>query len=444
MYINKIEIQNIRSISQLEMTFDNNHAGWHVLIGDNGTGKSTVIKSISVALVGVEGFTALRQSTESWLKQSMEGLEGLVGEIELSILQDLEHDKLLTNAPPAEDKLFNRFIFMRAINVEVNKISISKGSVMLMATMGNQENGELNPGYYNWDKGNPGWFSVGYGPMRRFTGGDEFEEVKHSDGKLFAHLSALEESFVLSEPVKWLKNLQFQKLENDKEGKVIDDILKFVNGGDLLPNNTKIESVSSKGVFFKDGNGSIISINDLSDGYRSVLSMTFEIIRQMILQYGSDLVFESIRKGDMRIMLPGVVLIDEIDAHLHPTWQTKIGEWFLKYFPKIQFIVTTHSPLVCRAAEHGTIWKLSSSDDGNVINQITGTDKDRLVFGNVLDAFETDAFGEDVSRSDVSQKKLEQLAQLNMLQTLGKLDKSKEQELQDLRKIFSTDDTFKI
>jgi predicted ATP-binding protein involved in virulence len=439
MYINKIEIQNIRSISQLEMTFDNNHAGWHVLIGDNGTGKSTVIKSISAGLVGYESFMTLRQSAKSWLKQSKQ-----FGHIEISIFQDLDYDKLLLNLPPAEDKLINRLLFVHALNIEINKTPFSEDSVMLMATMGNEENTELNSGYYNWDKNNKGWFSVAYGPMRRFTGGDEFEEVQKSNRKLFAHLSALEESFVLSEPVKWLKNLQFQKLENDKEGKVIDDILKFVNEGGLLPNNTKIESVSSKGVFFKDGNGSIISINDLSDGYRSVLSMTFEIIRQMILQYDSDLVFESIRNGDMRIMLPGVVLIDEIDAHLHPTWQTKIGTWFLKYFPKIQFIVTTHSPLVCRAAEHGTIWKLSSSDDGNIINPITGTDKDRLVFGNVLDAFETDAFGEDVSRSDVSQKKLEQLAQLNMLQTLGKLDKSKEQELQDLKKIFSTDDTFKI
>jgi predicted ATP-binding protein involved in virulence len=427
MYINKIEIQNIRSISQLEMTFDNNHAGWHVLIGDNGTGKSTVIKSIAAALIGPEEFGALRQSIESWLKQSK-----LDGNIKLSILQDSEYYKLLNNNLSAD---FNYHFLCTEIIEGSTMSNLNDNRVVVMSARGYME---------NWDKNNKGWFSVAYGPMRRFTGGDEFEELQKSNPKLFAHLSALEESFVLSEPVKWLKNLQFQKLENDKEGKVIDDILKFVNEGDLLPNNTKIKSVSSKGVFFKDSKGSTIAVNDLSDGYRSVLSMTFEIIRQMILQYGSDLVFESIRKGDMFINLSGVVLIDEIDAHLHPTWQTKIGEWFLKYFPKIQFIVTTHSPLICRAAEHGTIWKLSSSDNGNVINQIIGIDKDRLVFGNVLDAFETDAFGEDVSRSEVSQKKLEKLAQLNMLKTLGKLDKSKEQELQDLKKIFSTDDTFKI
>jgi predicted ATP-binding protein involved in virulence len=432
MYINKIEIQNIRSISQLEMTFDNNHAGWHVLIGDNGTGKSTVIKSIAAALIGNEEFIALRQDENSWLRQQVP--KDSNGLIKLHILQEENYDKTLTDIAFAKDGIYNSLGFQK----------IPHQGVFFVRHYDKLMYPEYHSSDYNWNKNNQGWFSVAYGPMRRFYGGEDFTELQPSNPKLFAHLSAFEESYAMAEPVKWLQNLQFQKLENNKEGKEIDYILAFFNETQLLPNNIIIESVSSKGVFFKDGNGSIISIKDLSEGYRSMLSMTFEIIRQMTLQYDSELVFESIRKGNMCITLPGVVLIDEIDTHLHPTWQTKIGGWFLKYFPKIQFIVTTHSPLICRAAEHGTIWKLSSSDDGNIINQITGTDKDRLVYGNVLDAFETDAFGEDVSRSDVSQKKLEQLAKLNMLQTLGKLDKSKEQELQDLKKIFSTDDTFKI
>jgi predicted ATP-binding protein involved in virulence len=432
MYINKIKIQNIRSISHLEMTFDDNHAGWHVLIGDNGTGKSTVIKSIALALIGANEAKGLRLDWNRFLRE----------------------EEFIFDAVDEEGNEGHQMVTGNLDGIStLSLVDIQNARYSIGIQIGNKPS---DPNKKGIDFSNPypdiydfkkiteiKMFSVAYGPMRRFSGGDDFVEVQQSNPKLFAHLSAFEESFVLSEPIQWLKNLKFQKLENDKEGKVIDEILTFFNDTNLLPNNTKIESVSSKGVFFKDINGSIISINDLSDGYRSVLSMTFEIIRQMILQYGSDLVFESIRKGDMRIMLPGIVLIDEIDAHLHPTWQTKIGEWFLKYFPKIQFIVTTHSPLICRAAEHGTIWKLSSSDNGNVINEIKGVEKDRLVFGNILDAFGTDAFGE-VSRSESSQKKLEKLARLNMLQTLGKLDKSKEQELQDLKKIFSTDDTFKI
>ena len=52
-------------------------------------------------------------------------------------------------------------------------------------------------------------------------------------------------------------------------------------------------------------------------------------------------------------MAPGVVLIDEVDAHLHPTWQRRIGLWFREHFPKLQFIVSTHSPLICQAATVG-------------------------------------------------------------------------------------------
>ena len=44
------------------------------------------------------------------------------------------------------------------------------------------------------------------------------------------------------------------------------------------------------------------------------------------------------------------MLIDEIDAHLHIAWQKRIGFWLKEHFPNIQFIVMTHSPFVCQAA----------------------------------------------------------------------------------------------
>jgi predicted ATPase len=46
----------------------------------------------------------------------------------------------------------------------------------------------------------------------------------------------------------------------------------------------------------------------------------------------------------------GVELIDEVDAHLHPEWQREVGFWLKRHFPKIQFLVTTHSPSICQAA----------------------------------------------------------------------------------------------
>ena len=73
MYIQKAEIKNIRSIIDFEIEFKN-PAGWHVLIGDNGSGKSTIIRSLALALVGEEQIQGLRANWNEWLnKQTDKG-----------------------------------------------------------------------------------------------------------------------------------------------------------------------------------------------------------------------------------------------------------------------------------------------------------------------------------------------------------------------------------
>jgi hypothetical protein len=191
-------------------------------------------------------------------------------------------------------------------------------------------------------------------------------------------------------------------------------------------------------ILFVDGKGDAVKVTDMSDGYRSILSMTFELIRQMVLTYGTEKVFVNNGETDS-INLPGVVLIDEVDAHLHPTWQTRIGQWFTKYFPNIQFIITTHSPLVCRAAEMGSIWRLAAPGSNQVPGEITGEEKDKLVKGNILDAYGTEIFGSSPVRSAVGNQQLERLGRLNMLYVLGKISDAENMERIALQKIHSTD-----
>ena len=67
----------------------------------------------------------------------------------------------------------------------------------------------------------------------------------------------------------------------------------------------------------------------------------------------------------------GVILIDEIDAHLHPAWQKRIGFWLKAHFPNIQFIVTTHSPFICQAAD--IIRGTASAEDQAELEQLLKT-----------------------------------------------------------------------
>ncbi len=430
MYIRKLNIMNVRSLKEFEMVFEPPFAGWHVVIGDNGAGKSSLIRAAALALVGPVEAIALRQNWLDWLnKDSQKG----------HIHMEIDYD-------PLYDKRSKSGKTPKAGTTPPCQLEFSKkeqNGVELSSNIGKQG---LDPGRFNWGNGK-GWFSVAYGPFRRFTGGNkDWEKLFYSNPKLAAHLSAFGEDVALTEALSWLQQLRFSQLESP-DTQILDHIIRFINQGGLLPHGAMIEEITSKGVFFRDGNGAIIPVVELSDGYRSILSLTFELIRQLVATYGEIEVFKNFSQfsGPLTFDLPGVVLIDEIDSHLHPTWQIRIGEWFLKHFPNIQFIITTHSPLICHAAESGSVWRLAAPGSPNRSGKIEGDELHRLVYGSILDAYGTEMFGRNVTRSQISQEKLQELAILNRKAIRGKLSSSEADLLKKLQTIFpSTANTLEI
>lgn len=423
MYIKKVEIKNVRSISEFEMNFPN-PAGWHVLIGDNGAGKSSILRSIALGLIGPSDAKALRLPLIDWIQR-----ETPVAEVTLQIERDQALDNYAGKKAPLK-KPFNA-------GIQIYRDVANNFPVGIIER--NSKTG-ANPDEYIWS-GKGGWFSTAFGPFRRFTGGEtEWQKVYYSNPRAAAHLSVFGEDVALTETIEWLAQLKFKTFEKNSAAILtLENIKKFINEGSLLPHNAKLYEVTSDGVIFKDGNGFDIDVTQMSDGFRSLLSMIFELIRQMIKTYGEDRVFANINNGTPNIAVPGVVLIDEIDAHLHPTWQTRIGDWFTHYFPKIQFIVTTHSPLICRASKNGSIWRLAAPGSDDKSGEITGIDKDRLIFGNVLDAYSTEVFGSNVTISKDAAEKRKTLAQLNIKSILGKISDGEEEQLNELKAVFPTE-----
>ncbi len=161
-----------------------------------------------------------------------------------------------------------------------------------------------------------------------------------------------------------------------------------------------------------------------------------ELLRSLCTVYLPKWVFE--HASEQRVECEGVVLIDEIDAHLHPAWQTRIGEWLTNAFPNLQFIVTTHSPFICRSCgDKGIIWQLLPNEGGK---PVTGELRDRLVYGNILDAFGTDLFGKDIERSKIGQQKLERYSYLSQKLIFDKsVTQLEKDEFKSLQKTFLTD-----
>jgi len=111
-------------------------------------------------------------------------------------------------------------------------------------------------------------------------------------------------------------------------------------------------------ILLKQKNGSTIYFEYLSSGYKSVIYILLGLVKEIELRYKDP----HIKVEDFS----GLVIIDEVDLHLHPEWQASLIRLLKSTFPKAQFIVTTHSPHMLQVAEPDEIIPLGFDQNGNV------------------------------------------------------------------------------
>ena len=423
MHVQRLTIENLRSIRRFELRLkQGKSAGWHVILGDNGAGKTTVVRALALALMGQSNVHATRQDWSRWLA---EGCDSGHVSVALSV-----HDE---DGWTGQGRTSKQPITARASITAETEGSRYNGHQAAIECTGRYAARTI------WGNGD-GWFSTSFGPFRRFTGGDPaMDRLFVTHPRLASHLSAFGENVALRESLLWLQDLQVKKLEKNHEAEKIQDaVISFINEAALLPHGARIAGVTSERVEIVDGRRARVPIEEMSDGYRSILSLTFELMRLMFRSFATETALERIDSTAGTITLPGVVAIDEIDAHLHPTWQQRIGDWFVERFPKTQFFVTTHSPIICRAARRGTVWLLPEPGSEQEARQVVGPELDRLIDGNILDAYGTDLFGDEVTRSERSKEKLERLARLNRKRQRKTLSDEEQRELEDLRATMPT------
>ena len=98
-------------------------------------------------------------------------------------------------------------------------------------------------------------------------------------------------------------------------------------------------------------NGHVATWSELSDGYHVFIALVADIARRAVMLNEFD-------GADAPARVEGVVLIDELDLHLHPRWQRVALTGLRKVFPKLQFVITTHSPQVLSSAENRQVRRL--------------------------------------------------------------------------------------
>lgn len=407
MYISKITLKNIRGFESLEFDLARSpgkYAGWTVFTGDNGSGKSSLLKAIAVALTGKDTARSLQPSFHRWIREDAEPQEAA---IELMIVPEKGVDVFSEKGQTAY-KSFPAKIVLKNVGKETNiDLPEGVGNKKTLAQRG------------LWSADTHGWFSCGYGPFRRVFGASP-EATRLMVGPTTERfVTMFQEAASLYEVDQWLRNLSHKKLEGKTAESEQLNLLLEILRDDLMPNQITVDRVDSDGLWLKDRNGLLLAWSEMSDGYRAALALLADILRHLISAYGVEGLTEKGEDGKIRITRGGVVLIDEIDAHLHPEWQREIGFWLKRHFPKIQFLVTTHSPIICQAADENGLFVLPEPGSDAKPRALTQDEYNQVIASRPDTILLSPAFGLQNTRSPRAVEGRAEFAKLQAKQRAG-------------------------
>jgi predicted ATPase len=387
MYIEEITIENIRCFDKATIKFKDNK--WVTLLSQNGCGKSTVLQSIALLLAGPEGAQKLAPRPVGWLRD-----EEQTGKLSIKIHQS-ENDPGQFGSERVTRAFGYTFYLTGSKKLTIrNKVHTEPGV---------HESPEKR---LTWLRQNAftskgtGWFAVGYGAFRRLTRKSEIIVPSLEPQARYTNfVTQFDEDQPLSAFERWMVYLDYRIVKNKDTEANRQKELGIAAINKLLPKGVKFDSVTAEGRIFFDVEGTKVPTLGLSDGYRSVLALSGDLVWRLIQAFpnSSDPLKEE-----------GVVLIDELDIHLHPIWQRDIALWLREQFPNIHFIVATHSPLIAAGAGPEALTLKFSLDEGKAevekVPDIYAMNVDRIL--------QSSAFGLVSPFSPQTQKKIDRYDEL--------------------------------
>jgi energy-coupling factor transporter ATP-binding protein EcfA2 len=407
MYVDSLSMENIRCFENQSINLARDK--WVTLLGPNGCGKSTLLQSLALLLAGPEGALNLPFRPIGWLRD-----ESKPGKIGIRVHRS-------TNDPGLFGSERVRAYFAYSYSLVGSKPLLINNKLYTEPGIVANSSKTLS-----WLRQNAltstgkGWFAVGYGAFRRLTRKSQIIVPSLEPQARFTNFfTQFSEDEPLSAFERWMVYLDYRIAkgdEGDKEAQRQRDIgITAINA--LLPDGTRFDSVTAEGRILFDIGGSKVPTIGLSDGYRSVLALSGDLVWRLI---------QSFPETTDPLREEGVVLIDELDIHLHPIWQRDIAQLLQEQFPNLQFIVATHSPLIASGAgENALTLKFSMIGDKASVEKVR--DISSLSVDYVL---RSPAFGLISSYSPETQRKIDRYDSL-----LSKKDDLSKEEKRDFEQL---------
>ena len=356
-FISEIDIEKLYHLSDIKIKLDSNKRQHLLLTGKNGSGKTSL-------LLEIEKF--LRAINDEKLSQVFDQYPTWINEAKKKVLSASSDSEKY--AADKDLKQCLGFLKKYSDGVQINL---------------NQYEG-LEMMYHN------GKFITAYFPSERKA---QFMRPNGVENITLENTYGIDESAgdIL---LKYMVHLKTQQAyaRNEGEQTTANQIQKWFDRFDsalqilLDEESIHIEYDYKKYDFKIRQNGrEPFSFNELSDGYSSVIYIVSDLILRMDKNW---LLEDKISEYDYQ----GIVLIDELETHLHIELQKKIFPFLTKFFPKIQFIVTTHSPYILNSISNAKAYDLERQVE---LDNLSGFSSDDLAEGY----FEADAYSDELKNS---------------------------------------------
>lgn len=311
--ITRVEISNFKALREISFDLpdrvaDTEQLPCMLLLGENATGKSSVLEAMALAVIGADEAAALDRVVDT---------------------EDLSPAGLIHRPDP--DHWTETAPGMG--------IRLSFLDSPIPAGLTAQAGATQFTGVKHCSK-----VVLAYGPRRFFT----TRKTRRMRAPAHRVRSLFDPMDMIANPILWLSTLKGTDWE--AAARALREVLMLREEDDF----ERDDDPDTPGLIYITQNGRRVAMKDLSVGYKSVIAMVCDIIREMLYHF-DNLEFAS-----------AVVFIDEIETHLHPRWKMRIMMLLRRAFPKVQFIVTTHDPLCLRGMYDGEVFVLQRSSEDQV------------------------------------------------------------------------------
>lgn len=370
MFLKSMVLRNFRCFSDLEVSFNNKLT---VVVGNNGAGKSTVLEAAAIAA--------------GTLTSAMDGLTNY------GIKKSDAHYKCFDLGSNVDVQPQFPVEITAVGNVDGKDISWIRNLNSAKGRGGLASAKELTAiaGVYqermrNGDKELKLPIITYYGTGRlwgqhREKKDDTFEKNSRSNGYIDSFDGAANNKLMM----KWFQKMTMQQIQRNQEipeftavRMAMEQVFGSITGFLDVKVQFNLDTGEIDVIYFDKNNKHVsLPISLLSDGYQCTISLIADIAYRMAIlnpQFLEKVLTET----------EGIVLIDEIDLHLHPTWQKRILKDLMDIFPKVQFIVSTHAPEVINSVKSDSIVILKDDAVLSAADETYGKDANTIL-GEIME-----------------------------------------------------------